>query len=51
MFYNVLDSFGRVIFFGTLKQCYNEYPTLACVPIGENTGRGLSLLIEYKVSA
>ena len=38
--YDVVDKFGRVIDTDTLNNCYDKYPTLACVDIGQCTARG-----------
>ncbi len=46
MIYDVLDKFGRLLFTGNLADCYENYPTLACVEIGNRTGRGLSVVVH-----
>lgn len=33
----------QVLMCGTLSQCYDAFPTLACVEVGKPTARGLLL--------
>jgi len=44
--YDVFDKFGRLLFTGTLADCYEQYPTLACVEIGNQTSRGISVVVH-----
>ena len=49
--FDVLDRFGRILMAGTLQECYEVYPTLACHPIGEATHKeGISLLVHGEYS-
>ena len=37
---------GRFLFSGTLAECYEKYPTLVSIGLGQMTARGLMLLRE-----
>jgi hypothetical protein len=45
MRYTVRRGTAR-LFTGTLAECYERYPTLACVAVGRRTGRGLVVNAE-----
>ncbi len=44
--YDVLDKFGRLLLTGNLADCYEQFPTLACVEIGDRTARGCSVVVH-----